>query len=149
MALEQEVMQKMKEAMKAKDTVALASLRSIKSEILKAKTASSNKEEMNEADELKLVQRLVKQRKDSAQTYKEQNREDLAESELEEAKIIEQFLPAQLTEEEIDKEVEDIITTSGAESMKDMGKVMGLASQRLAGKADGKTISKIVKQKLS
>ena len=149
MALEQEVMQKMKEAMKAKDTVALASLRSIKSEILKAKTASSNKEEMNEADELKLVQRLVKQRKDSAQTYKEQNREDLAESELEEAKIIEQFLPAQLTEEEIGKEVEDIITTSGAESMKDMGKVMGLASQRLAGKADGKTISKIVKQKLS
>ena len=149
MALEQEVMQKMKEAMKAKDTVALASLRSIKSEILKAKTASSNKEEMNEADELKLVQRLVKQRKDSAQTYKEQNREDLAESELEEAKIIEQFLPTQLTEEEIGKEVEDIITTSGAESMKDMGKVMGLASQRLAGKADGKTISKIVKQKLS
>lgn len=149
MALEQEVMQKMKEAMKAKDTVALASLRSIKSEILKAKTASSDKEEMNEAEELKLVQKLVKQRKDSAQTYKEQNREDLAESELEEAKIIEQFLPTQLTEEEIGKEVEDIITTSGAESMKDMGKVMGLASERLAGKADGKTISKIVKQKLS
>lgn len=149
MALEQEVMQKMKEAMKAKDTVALASLRSIKSEILRAKTASSDKEEMNEAEELKLVQKLVKQRKDSAQTYKEQNREDLAESELEEAKIIEQFLPTQLTEEEIGKEVEDIITTSGAESMKDMGKVMGLASERLAGKADGKTISKIVKQKLS
>jgi uncharacterized protein YqeY len=149
MALEQEVMQKMKEAMKAKDTVALASLRSIKSEILKAKTASSDKEEMNEAEELKLVQKLVKQRKDSAQTYKEQNREDLAEAELEEAKIIEQFLPAQLSEEEIGKEVEDIISSSGAESMKDMGKVMGLASQRLAGKADGKTISKIVKQKLS
>ncbi len=95
MALEQEVMQKMKEAMKAKDTVALASLRSIKSEILKAKTASSNKEDMSEAEELKLVQKLVKQRKDSAQTYKEQNREDLAEAELAEAKIIEQFLPAQ------------------------------------------------------
>lgn len=149
MALEQEVMQKMKEAMKAKDTVALASLRSIKSEILKAKTASSNKEEMNEAEELKLVQRLVKQRKDSAQTYKEQNREDLAESELEEAKIIEQFLPAQLSEEEIDREVKSIIEETGANSMKDMGKVMGLASQRLAGKADGKTISKIVKDNLS
>jgi len=149
MALEQEVMQKMKEAMKAKDTVALASLRSIKSEILKAKTASSNKEDMSEAEELKLVQKLVKQRKDSAQTYKEQNREDLAEAELAEAKIIEQFLPAQLSEEEIGKEVEAIIAETGASSMKDMGKVMGLASQRLAGKADGKTISKIVKEKLS
>jgi uncharacterized protein YqeY len=149
MALEQEVMQKMKEAMKAKDTVALASLRSIKSEILKAKTASSNKEDMSEAEELKLVQKLVKQRKDSAQTYKEQNREDLAEAELAEAKIIEQFLPAQLSEEEIGKEVEAIIAETGASSMKDMGKVMGMASQRLAGKADGKTISKIVKEKLS
>jgi uncharacterized protein YqeY len=149
MALEQEVMQKMKEAMKAKDTVALASLRSIKSEILKAKTASSNKEDMSEAEELKLVQKLVKQRKDSAQTYKEQNREDLAEAELAEAKIIEQFLPAQLSEEEIGKEVEAIIAETGASSMKDMGKVMGLASQHLAGKADGKTISKIVKEKLS
>ena len=149
MALEQEVMQKMKEAMKAKDTVALASLRSIKSEILKAKTASSNKDDMSEAEELKLVQKLVKQRKDSAQTYKEQNREDLAEAELAEAKIIEQFLPAQLSEEEIGKEVEAIIAETGASSMKDMGKVMGMASQRLAGKADGKTISKIVKEKLS
>ena len=149
MALEQEVMQKMKEAMKAKDTVALASLRSIKSEILKAKTASSNKEDMSEAEELKLVQKLVKQRKDSAQTYKEQNREDLAEAELAEAKIIEQFLPAQLSEEEIGKDVEAIIAETGASSMKDMGKVMGMASQRLAGKADGKTISKIVKEKLS
>ncbi|SDG67833.1 GatB/YqeY domain-containing protein [Psychroflexus sediminis] len=149
MALEQEVMQKMKEAMKAKDTVALASLRSIKSEILKAKTATSSKEEMTEAEELKLVQKLVKQRKDSADLYLEQNRKDLADAELEEAKIIEQFLPAQLSEEEISKEVKAIIAETGAESMKDMGKVMGLASQRLAGKADGKTISKIVKENLS
>ncbi|MBZ9651885.1 GatB/YqeY domain-containing protein [Psychroflexus montanilacus] len=149
MALEQEVMQKMKEAMKAKDSVALASLRSIKSEILKAKTATSSKEDMSEADELKLVQKLVKQRKDSAQTYKEQNRDDLAEAELAEVKVIEQFLPAQLSEEEIDKEVKSIIEDTGADSMKDMGKVMGLASQRLAGKADGKTISKIVKENLS
>jgi uncharacterized protein YqeY len=149
MALEQEVMTKMKEAMKAKDTVALASLRSIKSEILKAKTASSNKDEMSEAEELKLVQKLVKQRKDSAELYKEQNREDLAEAELAEAKIIEQFLPAQLSEEKSAEEVKTIIDESGASSMKDMGKVMGLASQRLAGKAYGKTISKIVKEQLS
>lgn len=149
MALEQEVMTKMKEAMKAKDTVALASLRSIKSEILKAKTASSNKDDMSEEEELKLVQKLVKQRKDSADLYKEQSREDLAEAELAEAKIIEQFLPEQLSEEEIDKEVKDIIAETGAESMKDMGKVMGIASQKLAGKADGKTISKIVKENLS
>lgn len=149
MALEQEVMQKMKEAMKAKDTVALASLRSIKSEILKAKTATSSKEEITEEDELKLVQKLVKQRKDSADLYLEQNRKDLADAELAESKIIEQFLPAQLSEEEIAKEVTAIIEETGADSMKDMGKVMGLASQRLAGKADGKTISKIVKENLS
>lgn len=149
MALEQEVMQKMKEAMKAKDSVALASLRSIKSEILKAKTATSSKDDMPEAEELKLVQKLVKQRKDSAELYKEQGRDDLAEAELEEAKIIEQFLPDQMSEEEIDKNVQDIIEETGASSMKDMGKVMGLASQRLAGRADGKTISKIVKGNLS
>ncbi|MBZ9620224.1 GatB/YqeY domain-containing protein [Psychroflexus lacisalsi] len=149
MALEQEVMTKMKEAMKAKDSVALASLRSIKSEILKAKTASSNKEDMSEADELKLVQKLVKQRKDSADLYLEQDRKDLADAELEEAKIIEQFLPAQLSEEEVGKEVKAIIAETGADSMKDMGKVMGLATQKLAGRADGKTISKIVKENLS
>ncbi|MBZ9627911.1 GatB/YqeY domain-containing protein [Psychroflexus sp. CAK57W] len=149
MALEQEVMQKMKEAMKAKDSVALASLRSIKSEILKAKTATSSKDEIPEAEELKLVQKLVKQRKDSADLYLEQDRKDLAEAELAEAKIIEQFLPAQLSEEEIDKEVKSIVEETGASSMKDMGKVMGMASQRLAGRADGKTISKIVKGNLS
>ena len=149
MALEQEVMQKMKEAMKAKDSVALASLRSIKSEILKAKTASSSKEEIPEAEEWKLVQKLVKRRKDSADLYLEQDRKDLAEAELAEAKIIEQFLPAQLSEEEIDKEVKSVIEETGADSMKDMGKVMGMASQRLAGRADGKTISKIVKGNLS
>lgn len=149
MALEQEVMQKMKEAMKAKDSVALASLRSIKNEILKAKTATSNKEDMDETEELKLVQRLVKQRKDSADVYLEQNRKDLADVELAEVEVIEQFLPAQLTEEEVDKEVKAIIQESGASTMKDMGKVMGMASQKLVGKADGKTISKIVKDNLS
>lgn len=149
MALEKQVMDKMKAAMKAKDSVALASLRSVKSEILKAKTASSNKDDMSQADELKLVQKLVKQRKDSADLYLEQNREDLAEAELAEAKIIEQFLPAQLSEEEISQEVKAIISETGASSMKDMGKVMGLASQKLAGQADGKTISKIVKEHLA
>ena len=149
MALEQEVMQKMKEAMKAKDSVALASLRSIKNEILKAKTATSNKEDMDKTEELKLVQRLVKQRKDSADVYLEQNRKDLADVELAEVEVIEQFLPAQLSEEEIDKEIKAIIQDTGASSMKDMGKVMGMASQKLAGKADGKTISKIVKDNLS
>jgi uncharacterized protein YqeY len=149
MALEQEVMQKMKEAMKAKDSVALASLRSIKNEILKAKTATSNKEDMDETEELKLVQRLVKQRKDSADVYLEQNRKDLADAELAEVEVIEQFLPAQLSEDEIDKEVKAIIQESGANTMKDMGKVMGMASQKLVGKADGKTISKIVKDNLS
>ena len=149
MALEQEVMQKMKEAMKAKDSVALASLRSIKNEILKAKTATSNKEDMDETEELKLVQRLVKQRRDSADVYLEQNRKDLADVELAEVEVIEQFLPAQLSEDEIDKEVKAIIQESGANTMKDMGKVMGMASQKLVGKADGKTISKIVKDNLS
>ncbi|MFN2260973.1 MAG: GatB/YqeY domain-containing protein [Psychroflexus sp.] len=148
MALEQEVMQKMKEAMKAKDSVALASLRSVKSEILKAKTSGAT-EDMTEAEELKLIQKLVKQRKDSAEVYKEQNRDDLAEAELEEAKVIEQFLPAQLSEAEIDTTVKEIIAETGATSMKDMGKVMGLASQKLAGQADGKTISKIVKANLA
>jgi len=149
MALEQEVMQKMKEAMKAKDSVALASLRSIKNEILKAKTATSNKEDMDETEELKLVQKLVKQRRDSADVYLEQNRKDLADVELAEVEVIEQFLPAQLSEEEIDKEIKAIIQESGASTMKDMGKVMGMASQKLVGKADGKTISKIVKDNLS
>ena len=149
MALEQEVMQKMKEAMKAKDSVALASLRSIKNEILKAKTATSNKEDMDESEELKLVQKLVKQRRDSADVYLEQNRKDLADVELAEVEVIEQFLPAQLSEDEIDKEVKAIIQESGASTMKDMGKVMGMASQKLVGKADGKTISKIVKDNLS
>lgn len=149
MALEKEVMQKMKEAMKAKDTVALASLRSVKSEILKAKTATGGGDEMSEEEELKLIQKLVKQRKDSASIYQEQGRADLADAELQEAAVIEQFLPAQLSEEEIEVEVKKIIASTGASSMKDMGQVMGLASQNLAGKADGKTISLIVKKHLS
>lgn len=149
MSLQAEVMTAMKEAMKAKDQNALTSLRAIKSAILLALTESGAKEEINEDQELKLLQKLVKQRKDSAAIYKEQGREDLAEPELAQAKVISQFLPEQMGEEEISKVIEDIIAQIGAKGMQDMGKVMGLASQKLAGKADGKTISNIVKAKLA
>ena len=148
MSLEKQVMDKMKVAMKAKDSVALASLRSIKSEILKAKTSGDFSGEITEADELKLVQKLVKQRKDSAKLYQEQNREDLAKEELNEVKILEAFLPEQMSEDDIKKEVKAIIEQTAASSMKDMGKVMGMATKKFAGKAEGAVISKIVKQEL-
>ncbi|MBD0778519.1 GatB/YqeY domain-containing protein [Maribacter sp. ANRC-HE7] len=148
MSLQKQVMEKMKTAMKAKDTVALESLRAIKSALLLAQTSGASGE-LSEADETKLVQKLVKQRKDSAAIYTEQGREDLAAPELEQAAVIEQFLPEQLTEEEIEKVVVQTIDAVGAEGMKDMGKVMGMVSKELAGQADGKTISTIVKNKLS
>lgn len=149
MSLEQKVMTAMKEAMKAKDTNALTSLRAVKSAILLAQTESGAKEELTEDQELKLLQKQVKQRKDSAAIFTEQGRKDLAEPELAQAAVIEQFLPEQLSEEEIEKVVVDIITKTGAEGMKDMGKVMGMANAALTGKADGKTISTIVKSKLA
>lgn len=149
MSLEQKVMTAMKEAMKAKDTNALTSLRAIKSAILLAQTESGAKEELTEDQELKLLQKQVKQRKDSAAIFTEQGRSDLAEPELAQAAVIEQFLPEQLSEEEIEKVVIAIIAKTGAEGMKDMGKVMGMANAELTGKADGKTISTIVKNKLS
>ncbi|MGY5352470.1 GatB/YqeY domain-containing protein [Wenyingzhuangia sp. IMCC45533] len=149
MSLSKNIMVKMKEAMKAKDTVALESLRAIKSAILLAQTESGAKEEISEESEIKLLQKLVKQRKDSAALYTEQGRADLAEPELAQAAIITQFLPAQLSEEEIKTVVANLIAKTGAVSMKDMGKVMGMASKELAGKADGKTISAVVKQLLS
>ena len=149
MSLQTEVMNAMKEAMKAKDQNALTSLRAIKSEILKAQTETGSKKEITEDEELKLLQKLVKQRKDSAVIYKEQGREDLAQDELDQVQVIEGFLPEQLSEEKIEAEVDAIIAETGASGMKDMGKVMGLASQKLAGKADGKTISGIVKKKLA
>ncbi len=148
MSLEDQVMTEMKAAMRAKDTIKLEALRAIKSGILMAKTESAAKEGLEEEAGLKLLQRLVKQRKDSAAIYKEQGREDLAQPELEQAAVIEQFLPEQLSEEEIEKKIVEIITQTGAAGMKDMGKVMGLASEALAGKADGKTISMLVKKKL-
>ncbi|WP_378185502.1 GatB/YqeY domain-containing protein [Aquimarina sp. W85] len=150
MSLEQKVMTAMKEAMKAKDSNALTSLRAIKSAILLAKTETgSAKETLTDEEELKLLQKLVKQRKDSAAIFTEQKRSDLAEPELAQAEVISQFLPEQLSEAEIEKVVADIIAKTGAEGMKDMGKVMGQANAKLTGKADGKTISTIVKAKLS
>ena len=148
MSLEKDVMTQMKVAMKAKDSETLEALRAVKGAIILAKT-DNGQQEITEEQEVKLVQKLVKQRKDSAQLYREQNREDLAEPEEKQAEVISQFLPEQLSEAEIEAKVEDIIAQTGAEGMKDMGKVMGIASQQLAGKADGKTISIIVKKKTS
>ena len=148
MSLEKDVMTQMKAAMKAKDAAALEALRAVKSAILLAKTENSQ-QDLSEEEEIKILQKLVKQRKDSAILYREQNREDLAEPEEKQAEVIAQFLPEQLSEAEIEEKVEAIIAQTGAEGMKDMGKVMGLASKELAGKADGKTISMIVKKKLA
>ncbi len=148
MSLQQELMVKMKEAMKLKDTVALESLRAIKSEILLAQTKGGASSEITKEDEIKLLQKLVKQRKDSASIYKEQGREDLAAPELAQVEIIAQFLPEQMSEEALKKVIAEIMEKVGAVSMKDMGKVMGMASKQLAGKADGKAISTMVKQLL-
>ncbi|MDT0539389.1 GatB/YqeY domain-containing protein [Croceitalea sp. P059] len=149
MSLQEKVMTEMKAAMKAKNTVALESLRAIKSAILLAQTDKGAGGQLSEEDEVKLVQKLVKQRKDSATIFTEQGRVDLAEPELAQVAVIEQFLPEQLTAEEIEKVVLQTIDTTGATGMKDMGKVMGMVSKELAGQADGKTISSIVKAKLS
>lgn len=149
MSLQQDVMTAMKAAMKAKDQTALTALRAVKSAILLAQTKSGAGAELTEEQELKLLQKLVKQRKDSAAIYLDQGRKDLASPELDEAEVISQFLPEALSEEEIEKVVVMTIDSIGAEGMKDMGKVMGIVSKELAGQADGKTISTIVKQKLS
>lgn len=149
MSLQQKVMEAMKTAMKNKEAQALEALRSVKSALLLAQTESGSKKELTEAEELKLLQKQVKQRKDSAAIYREQGRPDLAEPELAQAEIIEQFLPKQLDEEEVAKIIDGIIAETGATSMADMGKVMGLASKKLAGQADGKTISTVVKARLS
>jgi uncharacterized protein YqeY len=149
MSLQQDVMAAMKTAMKEKDQTALTALRAVKSAILLAQTESGAKEELTEEQELKILQKLVKQRKDSAAIYLEQDRKDLALPEIDEAEVISQFLPEALSEEEIEKVVVMTIEELGAEGMKDMGKVMGVVSKELAGKADGKTISTIVKSKLA
>jgi len=148
MHLQENLMIKLKAAMKSKDAVALESLRAIKSEILLAKTKGGGSEELSETEEIVLLQKLVKQRKDSAAIYLSQNRNDLAEPELAQVEVIAQFLPEQMSEDELKKIIAEIIAKVGASSMKDMGKVMGMASKQLAGKADGKAISVAVKELL-
>ena len=148
MSLQNDVMTAMKAAMKEKDQTALAALRAIKSEILLAQTSGEGGD-LNEEHEIKILSKLVKQRKDSAAIYLEQDRKDLAIPEIDQAEVISQFLPEALSEEEIEKVVVMTIDEIGAEGMKDMGKVMGIVNKELAGQADGKTISMIVKAKLS
>ena len=144
MSLEAKINSDLKEAMKAKDQVRLRGIRAIKSAILLLKTDGSHKE-ISEDDEIKLLQKLVKQRKDSLDIYEKQNREDLAAKEREEIAVIETYLPEQMSAEELESVIKGIIEQTGAESMRDMGKVMGIASKQLAGRADGKTISGVVK----
>ena len=148
MSLSVRLMDDIKNAMRAKDTIALEALRAIKSELLLAQTATGNKEEISEADEIKLLQKLVKTRKDSAKIFTEQNRMDLAEPELAQIAVIEKFLPAQLSEAEVEAIIEKIIAQTGASGIAAMGKVMGLAAAQLGGTAEGKTISAIVKKLL-
>lgn len=149
MSLEQKINQDIKAAMIAKDSVRLRGLRAVKSAILLAKTEKAGVEELAEDMEIKVLQKLVKQRKESGEIYKEQGREDLYQIEYEEQQVIEEYLPKQLSREEVEAVVKAIIAESGASGMKDMGKVMGLANGQLAGKADGKTISEIVKSSLA
>lgn len=148
MSLQDDIMAALKIAMKAKDQTALTALRAVKSAILLAQTESGAKEDLTEEQELKILQKQVKQRKDSAAIFLEQGREDLATPELAEAEVIGQFLPEAMSDEDIEKVVIKTIENTGASGMKDMGKVMGVVSKELAGKADGKTISTIVKRQL-
>ncbi len=149
MNLEQNVMAEMKDAMKSKNEGALRGLRAIKAAIIIAKTAEGAGGELKEEDESKLLQKLVKQRRDSLDIFTKQNRADLAQKELEELAVIERFLPKQLSDEELKTEIATIIAESGALSPADLGKVMGAANKKLAGKADGKAIAVIVKELLS
>lgn len=148
MTLEERIMADMKAAMKSKDKVSLRGIRAIKAAIMLAKTDGSG-EEFTAEKGIKLVQKMVKQRKDSLAIYKEQGRDDLAAVEIEEIEVISRYLPEQLSEEKIAEIVDGIIADLGAEGMKDMGKVMGVASKKLAGSADGKTLANVVRQRLS
>ena len=149
MSLEQKIMAEMKDAMKSKDEAGLRGLRAIKAAIIIAKTAEGAKGELTSDDEIKLLQKLVKQRKDSLEIFQQQNRQDLAQKEQEEIRVIEKFLPKQLSDAELKSELKQIIAETGASSPADMGKVMGVATKKLAGLADGKTISSAVKELLS
>ncbi len=149
MSLEQNISNDIKAAMLAKNEVALRSLRAVKAAILLANTASGAKDALSSEDEIKILQKLVKQRKDSLDIYEKQNRPELAAKEKEEIEVIEKYLPAQLSEEELKETISNIITQTGAASAADMGKVMGVANKQLAGRTDGKTISAIVKELLT
>ena len=149
MSLETQIMAEMKDAMKSKNEGLLRGLRAIKAEIIKAKTEPGAGGEIDEATEQKFLQKMMKQRKDSLDIFEKQGREDLAAKEREEMAVIERFLPKQLTEDEIRNAVTIIIAETGATSAADLGKVMGVASKQLAGKADGKTISALVKELLT
>jgi uncharacterized protein len=149
MNLEQKVMAEMKDAMKAKDEGTLRALRAIKAEIIKAKTEPGAGGEISGEKEISVLQKMMKQRKDSLEIYQQQNRTDLAQKEEEEMRVIERFLPRQLTADELRTELQQIISETGASSPADMGKVMGAANKKLAGRADGKTISAVVKELLA
>ena len=148
MSLLKKIDNDIKFAMKSKDALSLESLRAVKSSILLFKTKSGSSNDLSDQDEIKILQKLVKQRKDSAEIYKNQNRLELCDTELNQARIIESYLPKQLSPSEVSIIIDKIIIKLNASSMKDMGKVMGLASKELSGKSDGKTISEIVRKKL-
>ena len=148
MSLQKQIMEELKMAMKSKDALALQALRAVKSAFLLAKTETGAGDDLTEDQEMKIIQKQVKQRKDSAAIFIEQGRQDLAEPELAEIAVLEKFLPEALSEEAIEKVVLETIAKTGAEGMKDMGKVMGMVSKQLAGQADGKTISGIVRKNL-
>jgi uncharacterized protein YqeY len=149
MSLSTQIMEEIKSAMRAKDVLSLEALRAIKSELLLVQTATGTKEEISVSDEIKLLQKLVKTRKESARIFTEQNRMDLAEPELAQVAVIEKFLPAQATEAEVEAIITKIIADTGATGIASMGKVMGLASAQLGGTAEGKTISLLVKKLLT
>jgi len=149
MSLQKQIMEELKTAMKSKDVVALQALRAVKSAFLLAKTETGAGDDLTEDQEMKIIQKQVKQRKDSAAIFIDQGRQDLADPELAEIAVLEKFLPEALSEEAIEKVVFEIIAKTGAEGMKDMGKVMGMVSKQLAGQADGKTISGIVRKNLA
>lgn len=149
MTLFEQISEDIKAAMKARDRVRLDTLRNIKKVFLEAKTAPGANDTLEDADALKIIQKLAKQGRESAATFAQQNRQDLADSELAQVTVIESYLPQQLGEAEIEAQVREIIAATGASSMKDMGKVMGIASKQLAGKADGRAISGVVKRLLS
>ena len=148
MSLQKQIMEELKMAMKSKDALALQALRAVKSAFLLAKTETGAGDDLTEDQEMKIIQKQVKQRKDSAAIFIEQGRQDLAEPELAEIAVLEKFLPEALSEEAIEKVVLETIAKTGAAGMKDMGKVMGMVSKQLAGQADGKTISGIVRKNL-